>query len=143
MAHEAGKIVRRINPSFTQTHVPVRALSGGQRQTVAIARALYFDAKILIMDEPTAALGPGETRMVKDIIRGLKRDGIGIFIVSHEMRDVFDVCDRLVVLKNGKLVGTTKVSDVTEEDVLGMIILGKAPPPREAGASTAGSSAGR
>jgi D-xylose transport system ATP-binding protein len=127
MAHEAGKIIRRINPSFTQTHLPVRALSGGQRQTVAIARALYFDAKILIMDEPTAALGPGETQMVKDIIRGLKQTGIGIFIVSHEMRDVFDVCDRLVVLKNGKLVGTTKISDVTEEDVLGMIILGKRP----------------
>jgi D-xylose transport system ATP-binding protein len=130
MAHEAGKIIRRINPSFTQTHLPVRALSGGQRQTVAIARALYFEAKILIMDEPTAALGPGETRAVKDMIRGLKQDGIGIFLVSHEMRDVFDVCDRIVVLKNGKLVGTTKVSEVTEEDVLGMIILGKSPSAR-------------
>jgi D-xylose transport system ATP-binding protein len=127
MAHEAGKIIRRINPSFTQTHLPVRALSGGQRQTVAIARAVYFDAKILIMDEPTAALGPGETRMVKDLIRGLKQAGIGIFIISHEMRDVFDVCDRLVVMKNGKLVGTAKITEVTEEDVLGMIILGKRP----------------
>jgi D-xylose transport system ATP-binding protein len=130
MAHEAGAIIRRINPSFTQTHLPVRALSGGQRQTVAIARALYFKARILIMDEPTAALGPGETRMVKDMIRGLKQDGLGIFLVSHEMRDVFDVCDRIVVLKNGRLVGTASVTDVTEEDVLGMIILGKSPPVR-------------
>jgi len=127
MAHEAGKIIQRINPNLTQTHLPVRALSGGQRQTVAIARALYFEAKILIMDEPTAALGPGETRMVKDIITGLKREGIGIFLVSHELRDVFDVCDRLVVMKNGKLVGTTRVADVTEDDVLGMIISGKRP----------------
>jgi len=127
MAHEARKITRRINPNFTQTHLPVRALSGGQRQTVAIARALYFDAKILIMDEPTAALGPGETRMVKEIILGLKQEGIGIFIISHEMRDVFDVCDRLVVMKNGKLVGTAKTSEVTEDEVLGMIILGKKP----------------
>jgi D-xylose transport system ATP-binding protein len=127
MVHEAGKIIQRINPSFTHTHVPVRALSGGQRQTVAIARALYFDAKILIMDEPTAALGPGETRMVKQLITGLKREGIGIFLVSHELRDVFDVCDRLVVMKNGKLVGTTRVADVTEDDVLGMIISGKRP----------------
>jgi D-xylose transport system ATP-binding protein len=127
MAHEAGQIVRRINPSFTQTHLPVRALSGGQRQTVAIARALYFNARILIMDEPTAALGPGETRMVKELITGLKREGIGIFLVSHELRDVFDVCDRLVVMKNGKLVGTVRISDVTEEDVLGMIISGKRP----------------
>jgi D-xylose transport system ATP-binding protein len=120
MAHEAGKIIRRINASFTQTHLPVRALSGGQRQTVAIARALYFNAKIL----------PGETLMVKELIRGLKREGIGIFIISHELRDVFDVCDRLVVMKNGKLVGTARVSDVTEEDVLGMIILGKSPAAR-------------
>jgi D-xylose transport system ATP-binding protein len=130
MAHEARQIMRRINPNFTQTHLPVRALSGGQRQTVAIARALYFNAKILIMDEPTAALGPGETRMVKEIILGLKQQGIGIFIISHEMRDVFDVCDRVVVMKNGKLVGTHKVTDVTEEEVLGMIILGKNPPPK-------------
>ncbi|HEX3479024.1 MAG TPA: ATP-binding cassette domain-containing protein [Kofleriaceae bacterium] len=127
MAHEAGKIIHRINPNFTNTHLPVRALSGGQRQTVAIARALYFDAKILIMDEPTAALGPGETRMVKQLITGLKQEGIGIFLVSHELRDVFDVCDRLVVMKNGKLVGTTRVSDVTEDEVLGMIISGKRP----------------
>jgi D-xylose transport system ATP-binding protein len=125
MAHEAGKIIRRINPEFTHTHLPVRALSGGQRQTVAIARALYFDAKILIMDEPTAALGPAETLMVKDLIRGLKREGIGIFLISHELRDVFDVCDRLTVMKNGVLVGTERVADVTEDDVLGMIILGK------------------
>lgn len=130
MAHEARQIMRRINPNFTQTHLPVRALSGGQRQTVAIARALYFNAKILIMDEPTAALGPGETRMVKEIIHGLKQQGIGIFIISHEMRDVFDVCDRLVVMKNGKLVGIHKVNEVTEDDVLGMIILGKKPAPR-------------
>ncbi len=134
MAHEAGKIIRRINPEFTQTHLPVRALSGGQRQTVAIARALYFDAKILIMDEPTAALGPAETLMVKDLIRGLKREGIGIFLISHEMRDVFDVCDRVTVMKNGVLVGTEKVTDVSEDDVLGMIILGKSPA-RKAGAS--------
>ena len=130
MAHEAGAILRRINPSFTQTHLPVRALSGGQRQTVAIARALYFKARILIMDEPTAALGPGETRMVKDMVRSLKAEGLGIFIISHEMRDVFDVCDRIVVLKNGRLVGTARVSEVTEEDVLGMIILGKSPAAR-------------
>ena len=136
MAHEAGAILRRINPSFTHTHLPVRALSGGQRQTVAIGRALYFKARILIMDEPTAALGPGETRMVKDMIRGLKQDGLGILLISHEMRDVFDVCDRLVVLKNGQLVGSVRTSDVTEEEVLGMIILGKKPAAATATAGT-------
>jgi len=89
------------------------------------------------MDEPTAALGPGETRMVKDLIQGLKRDGIGIFLISHEMRDVFDVCDRLVVMKNGKLVGSVRTSDVTEDDVLGMIILGKRPGARPEAAAQA------
>jgi len=141
MAHEAGKVIRRINPNFTQTHLPVRSMSGGQRQTVAIARALYFNAKILIMDEPTAALGPGETRIVKDLIMSLKREGIGIFIISHEMRDVFDVCDRVMVMKNGKPVGTSKISDVTEDEVLGMIILGKQPASiarAQAGASSSG-----
>ncbi len=97
---------------------------------MAIARALYFDARILIMDEPTAALGPSETLQVKELIRGLKREGIGIFLISHEMRDVFDVCDRLAVMKNGKLVGVQRVADVTEDDVLGMIIGGKNPASR-------------
>jgi D-xylose transport system ATP-binding protein len=104
---------------------PVRAMSGGQRQTVAIARALYFNAKILIMDEPCAALGPAESRMVLDTIRRLKDEGIGIFLISHDMQDVFAVCDRVTVMKNGAVVDTVRVADVTEEDVLGMIILGE------------------
>jgi D-xylose transport system ATP-binding protein len=130
MAHEARKIINRINPNFTQIHLPVRSMSGGQRQSVAIARALYFNAKILIMDEPCAALGPAETRMVMDIIAALKQEGIGIFLISHDMHDVFEACDRVTVMKNGKLVGTQQVANVTQDDVLGMIILGKNPTPQ-------------
>jgi D-xylose transport system ATP-binding protein len=107
-------------------------MSGGQRQTVAIARALYFNARILIMDEPCAALGPSETRMVMDTIRRLKDHGIAIFLISHDMHDVFEACDRVTVLKNGRVVGTQKVAEVTQDDVLGMIILGKNPPPKVA-----------
>ena len=88
-------------------------MSGGQRQTVAIARALYFNARILIMDEPCAALGPAETRMVLDTIRRLKAEGIGIFLISHDMSDVFEVCDRATVMKNGAVVDTVRVADVT------------------------------
>jgi D-xylose transport system ATP-binding protein len=128
MAHEAGKILRRINPSFTQTHLPVRALSGGQRQTVAIARALYFNARILIMDEPCAALGPAEARMVQETIGRLKAEGIGIVLISHDMDEVFEVCDRVTVMKNGAVVDTVRVADVTQQDVLGMIILGEKRP---------------
>ena len=125
MEHEALTIISRLNPNFRDMKKPVRAMSGGQRQTVAIARALYFNARILIMDEPCAALGPAETRMVQDTIRRLKEEGIGIFLISHDMSDVFEVCDRVTVMKNGAVVDTVRVADVTQEDVLAMIILGE------------------
>ncbi|MEO1224079.1 MAG: ATP-binding cassette domain-containing protein [Pseudomonadota bacterium] len=127
MEAEARKILKRLNPNFTKFHQPVASLSGGQRQAVAIARAVYFEARILIMDEPTAALGVEETRMVADLIQQLKREGIGIFLISHDIHDVFDLADRLTVMKNGKLVGTVRTQNVTQDEVLGMIILGKMP----------------
>ena len=127
MAHEALQVIRKLNPNFTDMKKPVRAMSGGQRQTVAIARALYFNARILIMDEPCAALGPAETRMVLDTIHRLKEQGIGIFLISHDMADVFEVCDRVTVMKNGAVVDTVRVGEVTQDQVLGMIILGRKP----------------
>jgi D-xylose transport system ATP-binding protein len=127
MAGDARKVFQRLNKNFKNYHTPVRRLSGGQRQVVAISRALYFNAQILIMDEPTAALGPEETAMVAKLIEQLKAEGVGIFLISHDMHDVFALSDRLSVMKNGKLVGTYKTADVTEDEVLGMIILGKKP----------------
>ena len=117
----------RGNPNFQKFKDPVSALSGGQRQSVAIARAVYFNAQILIMDEPTAALGPHETQMVSELITQLKAEGIGIFLISHDIHDVMELCDRASVMKNGKLVGTVNVADVTDDDLLSMIILGKQP----------------
>jgi D-xylose transport system ATP-binding protein len=128
MESQTRKVMSRLNPHFQRFKEPVRALSGGQRQSVAIARAIHFDARILIMDEPTAALGPAETKQVGDLTLSLKSDGIGIFLISHDIHDVFDLADRVYVMKNGKLVGSAKVSDVTQDEVLGMIILGKCPP---------------
>jgi D-xylose transport system ATP-binding protein len=127
MESATRKVMNRLNPNFQKFHAPVAALSGGQRQSVAIARAVHFDARILIMDEPTAALGVQETKMVADLIHQLKREGLGIFLISHDLHDVFDLSDRVSVMKNGKLVGTVRTSDVTKDDVLGMIILGKMP----------------
>ncbi len=127
MEAECRKIMGRLNPNFQKFNDPVSALSGGQRQSVAIARAVYFNARILIMDEPTAALGPHETQMVAELIQQLKSEGIGIFLISHDIHDVMQLCDRASVMKNGKLVGTVDVSDVTDDDLLGMIILGKKP----------------
>jgi D-xylose transport system ATP-binding protein len=122
------EVMARLNPNFRKFKEPVRALSGGQRQSVAIARAIHFNAKILIMDEPTAALGPQETAQVGELIKQLKAEGIGIFLISHDLHDVFDLADRVFVMKNGKLVGSALTSDVTQDEVLGMIILGKCPP---------------
>ena len=127
MEAETRKIMARLNPNFKKFNDPVSALSGGQRQSVAIARAVYFNARILIMDEPTAALGPHETQMVSELITQLKAEGIGIFLISHDIHDVMELCDRASVMKNGKLVGTVDVDDVSDDDLLGMIILGKQP----------------
>ena len=127
MEAETRKIMKRLNPNFKKISEPVSALSGGQRQSVAIARAVYFNAKILIMDEPTAALGVHETAMVAELIEELKKQGLGIFLISHDTREMMDLCDRVSVMKNGQMVGTERVEDVTEDDILSMIILGKNP----------------
>jgi D-xylose transport system ATP-binding protein len=128
MEAECRKVMHRLNPRFQRFKEPVSKLSGGQRQSVAIARAILFDARILIMDEPTAALGPQETAQVGELVRQLKADGIGIFLISHDIHDVFDLADRVCVMKNGQVVGTARTNDVTKDEVLGMIILGKCPP---------------
>ncbi len=125
MESETRKVMGRLNPNFTRFKMPVKSLSGGQRQAVAIARAVYFNARILIMDEPTAALGPAETAQVRNLIRQLKDEGIGIFLISHDIHDVFDLSDRISVMYHGQIVGTVEKASVTPDDVLGMIILGK------------------
>jgi D-xylose transport system ATP-binding protein len=127
MESEARKIMGRLNPKFENFKVAVESLSGGQRQSGAIARAVYFDARILIMDEPVAALGPAETEQVNELITQLKEDGIGIFLISHDIHDVFDLADRISVMLQGKLVGTVNKDDVTMDEVLAMIIIGKVP----------------
>ena len=127
MESETRKVMGRLNPNFTRFKMPVKSLSGGQRQAVAIARAVYFNARILIMDEPTAALGPAETTQVRNLIRQLKDEGIGIFLISHDIHDVFDLSDRISVMYHGQIVGTVNKAEVTPDEVLGMIILGKPP----------------
>jgi D-xylose transport system ATP-binding protein len=127
MEAAARAVFRRLNPNFRNIRVPVRSLSGGQRQVVAISRALHFNARVLVMDEPCAALGPQETQMVHDLVRTLKAQGVGIILISHDMPDVFALSDRLCVMKNGRTIGTYRTSDVDEEAVLGMIIAARLP----------------
>jgi len=127
MESATRKVMGRLNPNFKNFKSPVVSLSGGQRQAVAIARAIYFNARILIMDEPTAALGPAETVQVRNVIKQLKSEGIGIFLISHDIHDVFDLSDRISVMLHGRLVGTVNKTDVTTDEVLAMIIMGKLP----------------
>ena len=127
MESATRKVMHRLNPNFRNFKAPVKSLSGGQRQSVAIARAVHFNARILIMDEPTAALGPAETAQVRDLIRQLKAEGIGIFLISHDIHDVFDLSDRISVMYHGKIVGTVDRDRITTDEVLAMIIMGKKP----------------
>lgn len=127
MEDATRKLMARLNPKFENFKSPVARLSGGQRQSVAIARAVHFNARILIMDEPTAALGPAETDQVRQLMRQLKDDGLGIILISHDIHDVFDLADRISVMLQGKLVGTVDKDDVSTDEVLAMIIMGKLP----------------
>ncbi len=120
-------VMKRLNPRFRNFKSPVVSLSGGQRQAVAIGRAVHFNARILIMDEPTAALGPAETAQVRDLVKQLKDEGIGIFLISHDIHDVFDLSDRISVMYHGRIVDTVAKAGTTTDDVLAMIILGKKP----------------
>jgi D-xylose transport system ATP-binding protein len=127
MESATRKVIGRLNPRFRNFKIPVRTLSGGQRQSVAIARAVHFNARILIMDEPTAALGPAETAQVRDLVRQLKDEGIGIFLISHDIHDVYDLSDRVSVMYHGRIVGTVDKNSITTDEILAMIILGKRP----------------
>ena len=132
MEEKAGSTLNRLRLRLPSLSRLVSSLSGGQRQAVAIARAIHFNARVLIMDEPTAALGPEETQKVGALIAELSKQGIGIILISHDIHDIFDLASRLVVMKNGRLVGAVKTDDVTKDDVLAMIIAGKVPEARAA-----------
>jgi len=127
MESATRKVMGRLNPRFRNFKTSVKSLSGGQRQSVAIARAIHFNARILIMDEPTAALGPAETAQVRELVTQLKAEGLGIFLISHDIHDVYDLSDRISVMLQGKLVGTVVKDKVTKDEVLAMIIMGKQP----------------
>ncbi len=127
MEDATRRIMSRLNPKFENFKSPVARLSGGQRQSVAIARAVHFNARIMIMDEPTAALGPAETEQVRQLIRQLKQEGLGIILISHDIHDVFDLADRTSVMLQGQLVGTVAKGEATMDEILAMIIIGKKP----------------
>lgn len=101
---------------------PVRTLSGGQRQAIAIGRAIYWDARVLIMDEPTAALGVPEQRKVMELIHGLKAQGVAVILISHNLHDIFGVADRILVLRRGELAGERLVKETDGDEVVRLMV---------------------
>jgi simple sugar transport system ATP-binding protein len=106
----------------------VEELSGGQRQAVAIARATAFQAKVVIMDEPTAALAVKEVGKVLDLIKGLKDKGISVILISHRMDDIFYVCDRVIALYHGANFAESPLSETSRSEVIGWIMGSKESP---------------
>ena len=124
MREETERILReRVGVRLPNLDAPVQSFSGGQRQAVAIARAVYHsDLKVLVMDEPTAALGPEETRATLELIRSVRGKGIGVILICHNLEDVFAVADRVMVMRGGRRVGVVEVPKSSRTEVLGMIV---------------------
>jgi simple sugar transport system ATP-binding protein len=122
MREESHKVLRRLDIEIPSLANRIRALSGGQRQAVAISRSIYWDAKLLIMDEPTAALGVAEQKKVLDLVNRLKSHGIGIIMISHQMHDVFSVADRLVIMRRGEKVAELVTRDTDPDEVVSLIV---------------------
>ena len=125
MKDEAEKALSRLNIRIKSLDVEVETMSGGQRQAISISRAVHFDTKILIMDEPTAALGMEESRMVMDLTVELKKQGIGIIWISHDIHEVYNFTDRITILHGGQNVVTAPTRDFTQDEIVSMIISGR------------------
>jgi ABC-type sugar transport system ATPase subunit len=121
MHDESKKVLDRLEIEIPSLRNLIKTLSGGQRQAVAIGRSIYWNAKLLIMDEPTAALGVAEQRKVLDLVRLLRSQNIPIIIISHQMYDIFSVTDRLVVMRRGKKVAERITKETNTDEVVGLI----------------------
>ncbi len=122
-----AEVFRKLNPNFTNIRVPVRLLSGGQRQCGGHLRALYFNARVLIMDEPCAALGPHERLDGGRPRAALKADGVGIFLITYDMSEVFELSDRYAVMKTAASWARASRPTPTRTNSLALVITGKRP----------------
>ena len=124
MADAARQTMALLDFHVSRMNAPVSNFSGGQRQAVAIGRAVYWNAQILIMDEPTAALGVPEQRKVISLIHQLKAQGRGVIFISHNLQDIFAVSDRIVVLRRGIQAGERKISETSHDEVVKLMVGG-------------------
>jgi D-xylose transport system ATP-binding protein len=121
MEKEAWRLLKSLSAKIPSVRIPIAALSGGQRQTVAIARSLVGDPKIVMLDEPTAALGVAQTAEVLNLIERLRDNGHGVILISHNMADVQAVADRIVVLRLGRNAAEFKVAETSTEELVAAI----------------------
>ena len=121
MEQEAIRIVDELHVRIPSVRSRVASLSGGQRQSTAVSRAVMWNSKVVLLDEPTAALGVEQTRQVKELIRRLRDRGLGVVVISHNLADVFDVCDRIIVLRLGKRQATFETNTTNAEQVVAAI----------------------
>jgi len=122
MHQESKKVLDQLGIEIPSLKNKIKMLSGGQRQSVAISRSIYWNAKLLIMDEPTAALGVAEQRKVLDLVRTLSDQGVGIIVISHQLYDVFQVAHRLVILRRGEKVGELMVKETNPDEVVSLMV---------------------
>jgi ABC-type sugar transport system ATPase subunit len=122
MLRESRKVLNQLDIRIPELRSPIRQLSGGQRQAVSIARAVYWNAHLMIMDEPTAALGVPEQLKVLELIRTLRNQGVPVLLISHNMQDVFAVADRVIVMRRGSKAGEVRISDTNENEVVGLMV---------------------
>jgi D-xylose transport system ATP-binding protein len=121
MEKRANEVLRGLSVRIPSVRIPIASLSGGQRQSVAVARSVMWQSKVVLLDEPTAALGVAQTRQVLDLIKRLREQGLGVVVISHNLADVFEVADRVIVLRLGRRVATFDVRNVNREQVVGAI----------------------
>jgi len=114
----------RLRVDVGSVRAKVRTLSGGQQQAIAIARAMAFEARLIVMDEPTANLAVSGIEMVRDVIRTLKAHGISVIVISHRLEDIFAVADRVLVMKRGRMVGSRTIAQTSMDEVLHLIVAG-------------------
>jgi len=124
MEEEAAVVLKKLKVDVASVRLKVETLSGGRQQSVAIARAIVSDPKVVILDEPTANLSVTATAQLLDTMLELKSHGVAQIIISHRLNDIFAVGDRVMVLKRGRLVGDRVIKQTTEDEVLGMIVQG-------------------
>ena len=121
MFTEAKKLITELNINIPSLAVPVGGLSGGQRQGVAVARAIHQGGQILIFDEPTAAMGVRESQAVLELIQNLAQQGFGVIIISHNLEQVFQAAHKICIMRQGKVAGTVRTEDVCAQDIVSMI----------------------